>query len=290
MNSDLPLARDFLEKHSYEAGLILEKLAPAQTAEFLREVPVETAAGSLEHMTSAAGAACLSVLASDHAGKVIEALSLDGAARMLRCLPDDARARLLTAVSERHAESLRRLLAYPLGTAGALMDPRVLALPDSLQVGDALERVQRMPEHTLYYLYVVNREQALVGVMNLRELMLASPQNQLSAVMHTHVERLAAGAALATILLHPAWREFHALPVTDGQNRFLGAIRYKVLKRLEQESASQRPPDESLTALLSLGELCWIGFAGMLTGLAATVFPNAIPGTRGEEKTHDSNR
>jgi magnesium transporter len=289
MNSDWLLARDFLEKHPYEAALVLEKLAPPQIAELLREVPLVTAARGLEQMTSSTGAACLLAFSLDHAGTVIESLSLDAAARMLRCLPAGERTRLLTAVSDRRAEPLRRLLTYPLGTAGALMDPLVPALPDSLQVGDALERVQRMPEHTLYYLYVVNREQILVGVMNLRELMLAAPQDHLSAVMHTHVERLAAGTVLASILLHPAWREFHALPVTDSQNKFLGAIRYKTLKRLEQESARQRRPDESLTALLSLGELCWIGFAGMLTGLAATVFPRALPTNQGEENTHDSN-
>jgi hypothetical protein len=107
--------------------------------------------------------------------------------------------------------------------------------------------------------------------------------------MHKRVERLPASASLSAILLHPAWREFHALPVTDPQESFLGAIRYKTLKRLEQESARQRPPDESLTALLSLGELCWIGFAGMLAGLAATVFPQALPANRGEENKHDNN-
>ena len=289
MNSDWPLARTFLENHPYESGLVLEKLAPTQIAGLLREVPLTTGAGVLEQMTSSTGAACLLTFPLDHAGTVIESLSLDGAARMLRCLPAGERDRLLAAVSERRSAPLRRLLTYPLGTAGSLMDPQVLALPESLRIGDALERVQRAPEHTLYYLYVVNREQMLVGVMNLRELMLAAPQEQLSTAMQTHVERLPAGAELATVLLHPAWREFHALPVTDSQNKFLGAIRYKTLKRLEQESARRRPADESLTALLSLGELCWIGFGGMLAGLAATVFPKTLPPSRGEEDTHGAN-
>jgi magnesium transporter len=202
---------------------------------------------------------------------------------MLRCLPADERDRLLGAVPARRAAPLQRLLTYPLGTAGSLMDPQVLALPQSLPAGAALERVQRTAQHTFYYLYVVDADYTLVGVMNLRELMLAASQDQLSTVMHKRVERLPADAPLAAILLHPAWREFHALPVTDGQEKFLGAIRYKTLKRLEQESARQRTPDESLTALLSLGELCWIGFAGMLAGLAATVLPRPLPANRGEE-------
>jgi magnesium transporter len=288
MNSDGMLARAFLEKHPYEAGLVLETRGPEQITELLGELPLPTAAGVLEQMTSSSGAACLLAFPLDHSSAVIELLSLDGAARMLRCLAAGERDRLLKAVPERRAAPLKRLLTYPLGTAGALMDPQVLALPQSLPAGDALERVQRTAQHTFYYLYVIDADQTLVGVLNLRELMLAAPQDSLSTVMHKRVERLPATAALVSILLHPAWREFHALPVTDSQEKFLGAIRYKTLKRLEQESARQRLPDESLAALLSLGELCWIGFAGMLAGLAATVFPQSLPANR-EEKTHDPN-
>ena len=289
MNPDESLARAFSEKHPYEAALVLEKLAPARIAELMRELPLPATAGVLEQMTASSAAACLLALPLKDAGSVIEALALEAAARMLRCLPADERDRLLGTVAPARAAPLMRLLTYPPGTAGSLMDPQVLALPDALAVGDALERVQRTAQHTLYYLYVVNQDQTLVGVMNLRELMLAAPQEHLSTVMHERVEKLAATAALASILSHPAWREFHALPVVDTQEKFMGAIRYRTLKRLEQESARQRPPDESLTALLSLGELCWIGFAGMLAGLAGTVFPQTLAASRGKKDTHDAN-
>jgi magnesium transporter len=289
MTSEDSLARAFLEKHPYEAGVVLERLTPAQIAELLRDMPPEIAAGVLEQITSSSGAACLLALPIDCAAATIDALSLDAAARSLRCLVAGDRARLLSAATEPRATALQRLLTYPVGTAGSLMDPQVLALPEAIRAGDALERVQRTAQHTFYYLYVVSAEQRLVGVMNLRELMLASPRDHLSTVMHKRVESLPASATLAAILLHPGWREFHALPVTDAQKTFLGAIRYKTLKRLEQESARQRPPDESLTALLSLGELCWIGFGGMLAGLAATIFPQALPGKRTEENTNATN-
>ncbi len=287
MQSDWRLARTFLENHPYEAGLVLEKLAPAQSAELLRELPEPVAVAVLEQMSSSTGAACLLAFPTDYAATLIEALSLDAAARLLRCLGSEERTRLLAAVSERRSMPLRRLLNYPLGTAGSLMDPQVLALPASLAVRDALERVQRSPQHSLYYLYVIDAEQKLAGVINLRELMLAGPEEQLAAAMHTPVSKLMAGAAFATILLHPAWREFHALPVTDDVDRFLGAIRYKTLKRLEQERSGQQKANESMTALLSLGELCWIGFGGMLAGLAATVFPRALASNKDAESSHD---
>ena len=131
MKSDWQLARSFLEKHPYEAGLVLEKLAPAEIAELLRETAVPTAAAVLEQMTSSTGAACLHASPPDYSGAVIEFLSLDAGARMLRCLPAAERNHLLSAVSDRRAVPLKRLLSYPLGTAGSLMDPQVPALPES---------------------------------------------------------------------------------------------------------------------------------------------------------------
>lgn len=287
MDSDWQLARTFLQDHPYEASLALEKFAPAQSAELLAEVPAPVAVAVLEQLSSSTAAACLLAYPTERAANLLETLSIDAAARLLRCLGADERNRLLTAVADRRSAPLWHLLNYPLGTAGSLMDPQVLALPESLAVGDALERLQRTPHHSLYYLYLLDAEHKLTGVMNLRELMLAAPEDPLITVMHGPVQKLSAAAPFATILLHPAWREYHALPVTDDSERFLGAIRYKTLKRLEQESRRKQPANESMTALLSLGELCWIGFAGMLAGLAATVFPQALTSDKGGNSSHD---
>ena len=288
MDSDHRLSQAFLEAHPYEAGLVLEKFAPVQVAEFLGFMPESSVVGVLQRMMPSSAAAALFAFAPDRAGPTIEALPLETAARMLRCLSGEQRTLLLAKVSAGHAALLERLLVYPLDSAGALMDPQILAISAALRADEALDRVQRSPQHSLYYIYIVDAEQKLVGVMNLRELMLAVPSEQLAAAMRTPVEKLFAGATLSAILLHSGWREFHALPVTDDSGIFLGAIRYKTLKRLEQESRQSRVPAESMTALLSLGELCWIGFAGMLAGLAATVFPPTLTSHRGEESGHDA--
>ena len=150
------------------------------------------------------------------------------------------------------------------------MDPRALALPDDLAISEALKRVRRSPQNVLYYMYVVDRDQRLVGVLNLRELMLASPKTTLSSAMQPNVARLPALADLMAIVAHPGWRDFHALPVVDAGDTFIGVIRYETLRRLEDETGAP-PYNQAVATVLSLGELCWIGFAGMLAGLAATL-------------------
>lgn len=271
MKSDWQLVRAFAGDHPYEAGLALEKFPAGRIAELLGELPQATVVAVLERIGSSTGAACLAESPANRAAALVEALSLDAAARLLRVLAPDGRTRILAGVSERRRLPLERLLTYPPGTAGSLMDPQVLSLPDLLTVGEALARVQRSPQHALYYLYMTDGEQRLSGVINLRELMLALPGERLAAVMRGPVERLTAGTLLADILLHPAWHEFHALPVTGEDGKFFGAVRYRTLKRLEQEVERRRTEAKGTTALLSFGELCWVGFAGVLSGLAATV-------------------
>jgi magnesium transporter len=200
-------------------------------------------------------------------------------------MPPEDRDRVVAELSSDASVPLRRILRYPQGTAGALMDPQVLSLPGHLPVAEALARVQRSPEHTLYYLYVVDRDQKLVGVLNLRELMLAPSSERLSSIMRADVARLSADSDLDSILAHPAWLEVHALPVIDEAGTFLGVVRYKTLRRLEREAAGKPSPDQALSTLLNLGELCWIGFAGMLAGFAATLFPEVVQ--RDKESGHD---
>jgi Mg/Co/Ni transporter MgtE len=61
-------------------------------------------------------------------------------------------------------KALRSLLRYAEGSAGALMDPSVLGVAETLSVAEAMERLARSPQPALYYLYVVAEDQKLVGV------------------------------------------------------------------------------------------------------------------------------
>jgi len=181
------------------------------------------------------------------------------------------------------AERLNLLLRYPEGTAGALMDPRALALPQDIPVGEALARVRHAARDVLYYLYVVDRAQVLVGVLNLRELMLAPRKAEVASVMRPHVARLSARADRASILAHPGWREFHALPVVDDAGLFLGVIRYETVRRLEEDRGSAGQSANALTTVLTLGELCWRGMSLVLADLASGVAPAKSTDRAGEE-------
>jgi magnesium transporter len=104
--------------------------------------------------------------------------------------------------------------------------------------------LRRSSQHALYYVYVVDREGRLIGVVNLRQLLLTSSKQSLQTLMRRPVYSLPPGADHAGIVAHPGWRELHALPVVDGSGRFLGVLRHETVRRLEEDRIADKPYDQ----------------------------------------------
>lgn len=270
------LAHAFLASHPARAAMALERLPVDQAAAVLRAMPVRAVAPALGAMTPPQAAACLALLVPDEAAAILEAIAADDAAGILRAAEGDGRDRLLAALPAERRDPIARVLRYPEGTAGAVMDPGILHLPEEILVADARTRLRRHARELLYYLYVVDRGHRLVGVLDIRELMLARPRDRVSSAMHRDVDRLQAWMPVALVREHGGWQSYHAMPVVDEEDRLLGAIRYQVLRRLERE-AGGRGPDPALLTARALGELFHLGTTGLVAGVAATA--TAAPDT-----------
>lgn len=268
MTTDQRLAVAFLETHPREAALAIERLSGPERVAVLQELPPDAAASALRSMGRASGSETLAQLESGHAARLVGALSPDESADLLRRLPADARDRIVGAMHPAARERVARMLRFPEGTAAALMDPSILDLPADISVAEAQERVRAATHGLLYYLYVVDADRRLVGVLDIPELMSARPSANLRAVMHERVERLSAWAPPSVIRTHDGWRGYHAMPVVDEEGRLLGAIRYQTLRRLEQEAPVTGPAPATMTAL-ALGELFHLGVTGLAGSLAA---------------------
>ena len=286
METEKLLAQSFTEEHPADAALILERLSDDEAAAYIEQLPPRLAAAVVQKMATSTGAECVARLSPQRFGQIVSILPLDVAAALLRRLAADRREDLLQQAPASIAPLLARLLRYPENCAGALMDSRVLALPEDITVSEALARVRRTPRHALYYLYVTDRQQKLVGVVNLRELMLAAPRDSLAATMRREVMSLTALSDRTAIINHPGWRDVHALPVVDDHEVFLGVLRYETLRRIEGETKSPLPAAGALDAVLTFGELCWVGLAGVLTDLTTSVGSVTRRTSKREEPTH----
>lgn len=258
------LADELLRKHPREAARAIERLAAAEGAATLSRCEPAVAAEVLSRLTSISAGPILALMKTARLADAVAQLPPDRAARLSRRLEDAERDALLRELPDASARPLRALLRHPEDSAGALMDPDVLALPLELTVREAIERIRTTPETARYNVYVTDAEQRLVGVVNLREILIAAPRDRLEAIMHRDVHRLPADADRHAIVAHPGWRDVHALPVVDERDAYLGAIRYRTLRRIESELTPSR--DDGTTAR-ALGDLFATGSIGVLEAL-----------------------
>jgi Mg/Co/Ni transporter MgtE len=265
MDLNLHLARLFAQEHPQETAHVLEGLDLAEVRAFLEPMPAPAVAEVLGSMEGFMAARCLEEMEAELAGAALEHMPLERAAWLLRRLDGEQCTALVASLPAAIRQPLEQLLRYPEGTAGALMNPRVFTLPADIAVQEALRRVQAHSSEAMYYLYVVGPEQELVGVVTMRELMVAEPGSRLEEIMRTHPLRLSADMSLAAVLVHPGWLEFHALPVVDEQGRLVGALRNKKLRRLKSEEAGRRA-DGVEAAGAALGELYRIGLSALFKG------------------------
>lgn len=277
MIAERRLARAFLDSHPSRAAMALERMPLAQAAAVLHDVPAATAALVLHDMNIPYASRCLTHLASigkaTAAAAMIAELTSDDGASIVRVMDAEHRPKVLDALPELLRDDIERMLPYADGTAGSVMDPSVFRLPDDVLVADARTRLVRAAREVLYYLYVVDREHRLVGVLDIPELMAARARDPVSTTMHREVERINVFAPVALVREHAGWQRFHALPVVDEDDRLLGAIRYQTLRRLEREAARVSPLPANLTAG-ALAELFQLGTSGLVAGLAATAATN----------------
>ena len=275
MQVEQRLLETFIATHPREAARQLETLIEDEAAGLLSTVPAPLTGKLLPAVPLALAARWLERLPAEHAAAVLANVDQDLGAALLRAMDDRPRQPILQACPEAAARAYRLLLQYPEGSAGALMDPSVRGIPDDVTVAQALDRVQRHPAGALYYLYTVDAEGSLSGVANLREIMSASPDRTLATVVTRSPWSLSVGAGAAAVTAHPAWDRVHALPVVDGR-RFVGVLRYKVMRRLERGLAVQTPDEQVATTRAALAELFGLSVAG-LTGWAAAAARGSSP-------------
>jgi magnesium transporter len=260
------LAQRLLEDHPGDAATELESLPADVVAQALAAASTAVTARVLQQMSPHRATPVLEQLPEADLVAVLTAMPTDAAASLLRRGKKPFRNQVLESVGGRAGRTLRTVLSYSTNSAAARMDPHVLTLPADLSVEQAVVQVREVAEHVLFNLYIVDRDNVLVGVLNLRELLTADPQKLLQDVMQKPSLRIAADADRRAILEHPGWRQVHSLPVVDAKGRFLGALRYRMLQRLQ--NAQSRIAGDRSTAN-ALGELFRAGAEGALTALTS---------------------
>ena len=228
--------------HPADVAHLLETLPLQTQVEVLLAIDPEVAADALTELDEHVRVEILESMPSEIGGEFLASMSPDDAADVLDELEEDHRDEILSNLDTEDAAEIRTLMAYDPETAGGVMNTEVFALEQRLTVDQAIARMRAGIEDTEipYYAYVVDDEHRLMGVLSLRDLMLARPgtflsdrvagQNVVSVKADTDEEEV------ARVISH---YNFMALPVVDEANVFLGVVTYDDVMDILQDIASE---------------------------------------------------
>jgi magnesium transporter len=266
MNRDKILLEEFIVNHSADAARLLEQMTFEQIYTFIEKISTYLALILLQDMDVYLAYKCLEKMEVEKSIKIFEALPVNTAAAFLRRMDKVRREEILGKSEPTTARLLALILYHPEDTVGAFIDPKVIIVPSELNVKEAFEKVKKSKRQFLNYLYVTNTGGKLLGVVKLEDVIASESKEIINNVMNTEFPHLYSEVDIQIIADHPGWLEYSALPVLDRSGIFLGALNFKVIKRLELDK-TKKTPKKAILAGSALGELYRIGFTGLLNSV-----------------------
>ncbi|MBK6972498.1 MAG: magnesium transporter [Sterolibacteriaceae bacterium] len=264
MASSEALSYAYLEAHPADAARVLERLAPASAAALLQSAPLRLACPVLRQMLPLAGARCLERLDDADTAGLLRGVGAQAGVALLRYVGAERRVRLLAQLPTALTLAYELLLGYPEGTVGASMDPRALALPADMTAGESLARVRSADETFASDPHVIDRDQRLLGYVDLAELLRAPAATSLARLVRPSPHRLPAQALLAGCREHPGWRDASALPVVERGDRLVGALTHGALLRALSTQQRTPAPRRTEDTLAGVAGAYWFGVSSMI--------------------------
>lgn len=223
----LKIPRQLLsELHPADLAEIISQISHKEGATFFKGLDVETAAEALSELEPDVQAAIITTMDSEKAADIIEEMPPDEAADVLSDLPAEKAKEILENIEKEEAKDIQELLSHKEDTAGGLMTNEFIAYNQNLTVKETIEKFRKDAEdiETVYYIYVLDDDEKLCGVISLRELLLADSSAKLSDIMETKLKTVTPEIDEDIVSEIISKYNLVALPVIDEEGHLLGIV------------------------------------------------------------------
>ncbi len=233
--------RDLLERgEEHRLADVLGNLRPGDIASIMMELNEkeqssvfsilvqhdrQLAAETLKVIGVEPGLDLLNQIPSEEISKVLQELETDSATVFVSALPEENAQEVLEQMDVEESTEVQHLLQYEEETAGRIMTPSVFSLFEDLSVSEAVHTIQTAKDlEVIFYLYVVDEGNHLVGVVSVRELLIAPSSTPLKKIMTTDVISVATHTDQEEVAREVALYDLLAIPVVDQENKLVGVV------------------------------------------------------------------
>jgi len=214
------------ELHPADLATIIDQLAPRDRAGVLASLGDDAVADAIEEMEPETQVEVLEDLEPGRAADILEEMSPDDAADLVADLSQTTRDEIFALMEKDEKAEVQELLGYPEDSAGGIMTTEFVAVPAHLTAAETIDMLRQLEPNaeTIYYVYVTDDDGRLVGVLSLRDLIVAAPDTQIGDVMIKEpvaVGVLADQDEVAEVVAH---YNLLAVPVIDEEGRLAGIV------------------------------------------------------------------
>lgn len=269
------------ELHPYDVAQIYIGLPDKHHHKFITFLTPDQVADLIQELDSELQIEILHKLGIERSSKVMNLMDNDDLADLLNELSVDRIQEFLDAMKKEDSQHIQSLMSYPADSAGGLMTNQFVWIHADQTVRQAVEKLKTYAgfSENIYYLYVINAEKKLVGVVSYRDLLIADIDVQIEELMFSRVVSVHVNDDQEDVAQTIERYDFIAVPVVDDHNKLLGIITVddaidvfikEANEDIERLSAVGRDIDFNTKAITaSIRRLPWLVlllFIGLLSG------------------------
>lgn len=225
-------------KHYTDFRAEMEDINPVDAADFFNELPLaripavfkllkkDTAADVFAELESDVQERIISAMTDREISVILEDLALDDAVDLVEELPANMVHRIMRSATKETRADINRFLSYPEDSAGSLMTAEFISLRRSMTCAEAIEHIRKkgVDSETVYVAYVTDRSRVLHGIVPLRALLFAEPNEIIEDIMDPDVICASTLDDRETVAQTISKYGMLALPIVDGERRLVGLV------------------------------------------------------------------
>jgi flagellar motility protein MotE (MotC chaperone)/sporulation protein YlmC with PRC-barrel domain len=214
------------ELHPADLATIIDQLTRSDRVGVIASLDDEAAADAIGEMEPETQVEVMEDLEPERAADILEEMDPDEAADLVADLSDESRVEILGLMEKDEADEVQELMTYDEETAGGIMTTEFVAVPATLTAAETIDRLRELePDaETIYYVYVTDPEERLVGVLSLRDLIVSKPEVVISTFMFDEPVAVGTDASQEEVTEVVARYNLLAVPVVDTEGRLEGIV------------------------------------------------------------------
>lgn len=228
--------------HSADLADIFQELKPEERLECFNLIEEEKAAEMIEYLPPNLQVEILGDIDTDLAARIIQKLPHDAAADVLGDMEEDETEAYLESLPQKFSEEVRELMNYDEDTAGGMMTPLFMTVTPNMIVKDVLDYIRDRAEEDnidLYYVYVTDKQEHLLGVVSLRSLLVSPFKTKIADIMNSDIVKLHIDDYRDTISDVFMKYQFDSLPVVDQYNHLRGIVTWDDAQDAVEEETTE---------------------------------------------------